>query len=309
MDLYNIPGDTGSPWRQKKFLSLLKQDYIDGATDYCLLVPFAYDFNLNNDQRMWLAYLYGLSYSCTTAIRVFHAFPDFSSISLKELKKFWNAHRSTLWFNPDRKYIQNNNQFIEAIKSFRKSMGSHPYETYIHLITDAEQPFEALYKTIKKEWKYFGPMGAYLFLDAVYGLLPEDYVDPIYIDWSQGGKTVVQGMAHFAYSDELIESSKYPLETYNQLVDKIQQKTHRPKVIIDSTLCAFRKLFKQTRYVGYYADRMLEEVYATQEYAPKGVDFWDYRARTIPHKFRGEELGWKGIRKNKLKDWVSRGEL
>ena len=308
MDLYRIPGDTGSPWRQKQFLSLFKQDYIDGATDYCLLIPFAEDFGLDKNQRLWLAYLYGLSYSCTTAIRVFCEFPDFSSIRLPALKAYWDEYKSTLWFNPDRRYIQNNNQFIEAIKSFRKTMGSQPYSTYKELI-DSPQPFKNLYSAIKKGWKFFGPMGAYLFLDAIYGLMPDEYVDPVHLDWSQGGKTVVQGMAHFAYDDELIETSKYPLETYNKLVDKIQQKTSCPKVIIESTLCAFRKLFKQTRYIGYYADRMLEEVYTVEKYTPTGVDFWNYRARTIPSQLRGETLGWKGIRKNKLKDWVCRGVL
>lgn len=309
MDKYNIPGDSGAPWRRKVVMRLLKEDYIDGATDYCLLVPFAEEHNLSKGQRVWLAFLYGLSYSCTTAIRVFLEFPNSSGIQPKKLRQFWREQKDTLYFNPDRKYIKYNDQLVESVKSFVQSMGAYPYRKYYGICRDSG--FDGVYKFIQKNWRFFGPHGAYLFFDAVYGLLPEDYVDPEHLDWKRCGKTVGQGMAHMLYMDELAEqppASYGPdvLEKFNKIVDKMAELSGKPKVVIESTLCAFRKFFKGTRYDGYYADRMLAECIAVQDFMPD-VDLWALRRASIPKKYLGEEDGRAGIDKSRLGLWTKEG--
>lgn len=153
-------------------------------------------------------------------------------------------------------------------------------------------------------------MGAYLFFDALYGLCPNTYVDPDRLDWKHSGSTVVEGMAHIMYQDELIKTRDFPLDRYDRMVDKLQKKSGQPKVIIESTLCAFRKYFKGTRYFGYYADRMLEECVSVDNLA--GVykpDVWGLRKKSIPKKLRGEDNGWDGIRKNRMKRWIERGKV
>lgn len=311
MDLYHIPGDTGKPFRRKIVQNLLKGSYIDGATDYCLLVPYADEAGLSTEERVWLAYLYGLSYSCTTAIRMFEAMPDVNQIKGRCLKGFWAAEKPTLYFNPDKKYIKNNDQVIPAIKSVKDDLGGATLLSRIIEVSQEGNSFEGLYKYIQKGWRFFGPHGSYLFLDALYGLCPDVYVDPTRLDWSHGGKTVVEGMAHMLYQDECIQSRQFPLEQYDRAVSKLQEITGQPKVIIESTLCAFRKLFKGTRYVGYYADRMLEECIFVDNL--KGIhtkpDVWALRKASIPRKLRGEDQGWAGIRKNRMKRWLEQGEL
>lgn len=310
MDLYHIPGDTGKPFRRKVVQSLLKGSYVDGATDYCMLVPYAHKERLSKEERVWLAYLYGLTYSCTTAIRMFEVLPSTDSINMKLLKGFWRAEKDTLWFNPDKKYIKNNDQVIPAIKSIKDQVLSQ-YPSLMHWVRDySRDGFQSLYKGIQRNWDFFGPMGAYLFFDALYGLCPDLYVDPDKLDWRGSGKTVVEGMAHMLYMDELIESREFPLDRFNRIVDKLQDSSGKPKVLIESTLCAFRKYFKGTRYVGYYADRMLEECHFVDSL--KGVntpDVWALREQSVPKEFRGEDNGWPGVRKDKLKGWLERGEL
>ena len=312
MDLYHIPGDSGKPYRKKLVQQLLRFAYVDGATDYCLLVPYANMNGLSEEERVWLAYLYGLSYSCTTAIRIFEAFPDLSQIRPKEVKRFWVSEKDTLWFNPDKKYIKNNDQVIPAIKSIKGLLNEYPsLLDWVLSYSENGASFEGLYKGILKKWDFFGPHGAYLFFDALYGLCPNIYVDPITLDWSHSGKTVVEGMAHMLYQDELIETREFPLKKYDHAVDSLQESSGQPKVIIESTLCAFRKFFKGTRYVGYYADRMLEECHFVE--GLKGVshmpDVWALRKKTIPKELRGEDCGWEGIRRERMKGWLERGEL
>ena len=73
----------------------------------------------------------------------------------------------------------------------------------------------------------------------------------------------------------------------------------------------FRKLFKGSRYLGYYADRQLVECLNTAEHVQKecGIDIWDYRQRTTPTEFRGEVGGWDGIRKERYKIFLNTGTL
>lgn len=311
MDLYHIPGDSGKPYRRKLIQQLLRFAYVDGATDYCLLVPYAKAKKLAKDERVWLAYLYGLSYSCTTAIRIFEAFPEVSHIRLKEMHKFWASEKDTLWFNPDKKYIKNNDQVIPAIKSIKSILNEHAsLLDWVSSRSEQGTNFSGLYRGILDNWDFFGPHGAYLFFDALYGLCPDVYVDPEHLDWKHSGKTVVEGMAHMLYQDELIETREFPLEKYDHIVDKLQEASNQPKVIIESTLCAFRKFFKGTRYLGYYADRMLEECHfvsgLNESYVP---DIWEFRRKTIPRELRGEDCGWKGIRKDRMRNWLEKGEL
>lgn len=307
---YCIPKDDNKTLRRKIFLQLLDSSnlgYVDGATDYCLLLPFADEYDLTQEDRIWLAYLYGLSYSGTTAIRFYVEFPSLASIHPKKLNKFWKEQKETLWFNPDKKYLKNNDQVIEAIKGIYKI--AHKNIGY-YMIPILEQGFNVAYKEIQKNWRFFGPHGAYLFFDALYGLCPQLYSDPTHLDWKNCGKTVGEGMAHLLYLDDAIETKQHDYDRYNKMVDKLAEKTGEPKVIIESTLCAFRKLFKGTRYLGYYADRMLEECYATDKLLDAiGIDIWSYRKQTIPDCLRGETHDWTGIRKERCKIFLETGKL
>lgn len=308
---YHVPHDDYKTFRRKRFIQLLgTQEYVDGATDYCLLLPFAEERHLNTSQKLWLCYLYGLSYSETTTMRFFTEFPSLREVNPVNLKAFWKANKDSLWFNPDKKYIKNNDQVIPAIGSLCKLCKGYKGDIEAYLVPILQQGFDTAYKEIQKNWKYFGPHGAYLFFDALYGLCPELYSDPTNLDWKNCGKTVVEGMAHLLYRDECIESGDHDLDYYNKIVNKLCEKTGRPKVIIESTLCAFRKLFKQTRYAGYYADRALEECYSTEKYLKAlKIDIWAYRRQVIPEEFRGEDNNWKGIRKDLCKLFMETGNL
>lgn len=309
---FGIPGDS-IKLRRKVFSQMITPDestgYIDGATDYCLLQPFAKDLNLNTEARFWAAFLYGMSYSCTTTMRFVMEFPTVEKLSPKKLKKFWADNKETLWFQPDKKYLKNNDQVVPAIKSIHQL--SHFFgDLQAYLMPLLDQGFDSTYKDILKRWSYFGPHGAYLFFDALYGLCPDYYSDPTDLDWKNCGKTVPEGMAHLLGLDEqALHKEPFDFPRYSKNVTMLSQRFDQPKIIVESTLCAFRKLFKGTRYVGYYADRQLAECFATDDILSHeyGIDIWKYREQAIPRRMRGEELGWNGIRKQKCKDFLSLG--
>ena len=293
----------------KELISPVNTDYVDGAMDYNLLLPFADDHLADVETRLWMAYLYGLSYSCTTVIRLATEFSSLAAISPGKIKSFWLDYKDELWFQPDKRYLKNNDQVIPAIRSLSKVSHGNLCEYLLPLL---DQGFDTTYHEITKKWKYFGPMGAYLFFDALYGLLPELYQDPDTLDWKNCGKTVPEGMAHLLGLDEqAVCGAPYDIPLYNKTVDTMVKRYNQPKIIIESTLCAFRKLFKGTRYLGYYADRQLEECTATAKLLKKhcGVNIWNYRAQVCPDNLRGEVGGWGGIRKERYKIFLTTGTL
>ena len=192
--------------------------------------------------------------------------------------------------------MKNNDQVIPAIKSIYQLSGK---DLTSYLTPLLEQGFNAVYREIRNRWKFFGPMGAYLFFDALYGLLPDLYSDPEHLDWKHCGQTVPQGMAHLLGLDEqAIGDKPYDIPLYDRKVDLIAERFEQPKVIVESVLCMYRKLFKGTRYFGYYADRQLQECHATARLIKEhcGINLWKYRERTCPDTLRGEIHGWRGVR-------------
>lgn len=308
---FGIPNDS-IKLRRRIFKELMTPDaktgYMDGE-DYHLLYPFVEDQNPSVETRLWMAFLYGMSYSCTTVLRFVTEFPTLSDITPRKVKAFWAENRDTLWFQPDKRYLKNNNQVIPAIKSiYQHSQGSLSE----YLIPLLNQGFDTAYKEITKTWKFFGPSGAYLFFDAIYGLLPELYTDPTHLDWKNCGQTVPEGMAHLLGLDEqALHQEPYDIARYDQVVDHLSKRMESPKIVIESNLCFFRKLFKATRYLGYYADRQLCECKATADILKQecGIDIWDYRERTCPDYLRGEVNDWEGIRKERYHIFLKTGTL
>ena len=305
---YGIPGDS-KKLRQQTFAQMAivdkKTGYLDGAMDCHLCIPYTRLYELSTESLLWAAVLYGLSYSSTTTMRILHKFPTISSAK-EGFEEFWASEKDTLYFAPDKRYLKNNNQVIPAIKSIYK-VSNHNLKGY--LLPILKKGFDATYTEITKNWSYFGPMGAFLFFDALYDFLPTFYSDPTTFNWKVMGQTVSEGMAHLLCQDEKIEDKSYDYDLYDKKVDFLSYKFNLPKIQIESSLCMFRKLFKGTRYLGYYADRQLEECLLVEKYLDLGIDIWRCRELTIPEAMRGESNDWSGIRKPLTKRFLTTGEL
>jgi hypothetical protein len=307
---YSIPGDC-KELRRSIFTELMTPDtktgYMDGE-DYQLMRPYAKERALDLESCLWLAFLYGISYSCTTTMRFLEEFPTIADVTPKRVNAFWKDKKESLWFNPDKKYLKNNDQVIPAIRSICELSHKNLSDYLCPLL---EQGFDVTYKEITKRWRFFGPHGAYLFFDALYGMQPSWYSDPEHLDWKNCGQTVVEGMAHLLCDDEAIQTKQYNLERYNRMLDKLANRFHKPKIVLESNLCFFRKLFKGSRYLGYYADRNLMECHATADILREdcGIDVWKLRKKTTQDDLRGEIHGWDAIRKERLKLFLTTGAL
>ena len=101
---FGIPNDS-LKFRRSIFKELMTPDeltgYSDGATDYNLLLAFNEDNQPDVETRLWMAFLYGMSYSCTTVLRFVTEFPTIADIQPRKVK-LWREKSCLLKFRfPD----------------------------------------------------------------------------------------------------------------------------------------------------------------------------------------------------------------
>lgn len=313
--LFNIPNDTGGTWRWDKLVELyrLEAQIQDDPSPSKVLALWAKHNGLDEEEKTWLSYLYGLTYSTTTAVLIFRHFPSFADISSRrELSQFWKEFKPRLYFNRDRRYIKNNDQFVDAIAGLRKFEGKTLYEN-LSWLTD-----ESIYHRIVKNWPYFGRHAAFLFFDAYSKMLRNGECTLSSIsNWNEA-RTIAEGLALATYDDLLYQRVKDKKLTWNDvdklndLVKRLEQDCGANFTDIESTICAYSKLFKGTRYLGYYIDRFQEELdQALNNGYPKGdmAYLTALRGLVTPPEYLGEYGGWNGIRKDRCKLWLKEGRL
>ena len=313
--LFNIPGDSGGNWRWEKLIEMyhLEVAIQDDPSPSKVLALWAEDNHLNNEDKTWLSYLYGLTYSTTTTILIFRHFPSLAAITSKrELREFWEDNKERLYFNRDRRYIKNNNQFVDAIAGLRKTSGKTLYDQLEWYADDT------IYRIIVKDWPYFGRHAAFLFFDAYSKMLRHGKCSLSSIAKWSDARTIAEGLALATYNDELYQRVKDKSMTgsdwarLDSLVRRIERDCDANFTDIESTICAYSKLFKGTRYLGYYIDRFQEEIeQAIKNRYPEGdmEDLLYFRQQITPAEYLGECSGWSGIRKDRNKLWLKEGRL
>jgi hypothetical protein len=200
-------------------------------------------------------------------------------------------------FNNCIKYYKNN---LECVESFLNGIVSN------NIIV--------IEKALKKveRWFFFGRFSAYLFLETFIAL--SDFkIQNTTIDW-KNGDTATSGLMNLFGLDNSAnyfdKTSKIPPNLdYKRLdnmlyitLNEIKKQGGNENVTgVETSLCAYRKFFKGSRYNGYYLDRQLEEIIKSKQINPKHsnlvAELFDLRKALFDKKYLGELNNWKGIRK------------
>lgn len=316
-----IPNDTGGNWRKNKLI-----EYIGSFPDEIGPVMRRYFLTTqaDKDQQVWWVLLYSACYCMGTACVLAEEL-DYKTLKPKQLRRFWEENKPRLIFQSDRRYIKNMNQFNDIVAEFIKRSHRQPWSYISQFIKNTPQEtYKALYSEVSS-WKYYGRFGTILFLYNLNKLLGVE-LDSTDYDWKTG-KTTTAAIFNAYYEDDkaddfeadgkLTQEQVQFLDTTLQKVIKILKKRYPDKVWtimgVTSDLCSYRKLFKQSRYLGYYVDRQQEELIWLQkqwpEYSALWQDIWGWRQEFIDPQYLGELQGWSGVQKERMKSWAERGEF
>lgn len=290
---------------------------------YPALVYCADKMKLDIEQRYWLAFLYSTCYCGPTAAYMFHCFPSYQKAGIKEVYDWWFENKHKLLFQTDRKKVKSFNVFPEIFDSYKNLIGDSQEAFFAKLLVDdKESSYDNVWKEAGRIF-YFGQFSLFLFLESIHvltGLL----ITPSGLNL-KASESARNGLCYATSRDDWVTlRHKLPEEKPNfgylnfklrQLKNELTRDYPELGVTywnIETMLCAYKKLFWQTRYLYYYIDRFQEEIKKVEESVRGEMNMkmlWDFRKEFFDHRFLGEIQGWDGIRKERLSLFVEEGVL
>lgn len=277
---------------------------LDPAYPIMLYVCDRYEFN--PEQRYWLAFLYSACYSVPTAFYIWNEFPDFENIDLGRMQRWWASNRPRLLFQTDRRWTRSRNQFVPMVASYQEFVGPATQEDRFAamLSPSPRSSYDAVYRAAGS----IASMGRYtlfLYLEALQALtgLP---IEPTGLDL-RNSESSRNGLCYCCGLDHLLTGHDYgrtvvPLEEYPRLESEFDRilgrvRSEHPQTFstvwsVETSLCAYKKIHRGTRYLGYYIDRQHDEIAHMQAAVPEGVDWsplWDFRRGHFAAPWRKEE--------------------
>ena len=249
-------------------------------------------YELNTEQRYWLAFVYSLTYSGASTFYVYNEFPDFDRVDENRLMSWWfERGRDTIIMQTDRRWIRSSNLFVPTVMSYKDDIQTSQEEFFERLIQGIEDPEDAYDKVY--QWANtlpnFGQFSLFLYLEALY-TITDLRITPHDLDldtaWSCRNGLV--------YAYDIMEyytpnNTKMPENGRDRILE-CWEDLKRDMVPdqgtiwnLETTLCAYRKYKdNKSRYLGYYLDREAREIAKIQSKDSGccwGV-LWDYRRET-----------------------------
>lgn len=282
----------------------------DGECNNVVLKQWVNEKKLTLQERYIMAFLFSVTYCVESAIILFEKQRNEGGLYIPQLKEL----KQHIVFQSDRKYMKMKDNFERTIDDFK----NHDDVTYfLRMVSDGD--LIDLKKAIKyvSTWVMYGRFASFLFLET-FVELTDFNIENTTIEWKKGD-TATSGLLNlFTYdnhADVFDKTGKLYISEHQLDRMLFETQKHIAKAggatnvtEVETSLCAYRKLYKGTRYNGFYLDRMLEEIYSMSgEYPEISQDLIRIRKMKIDHKYLGEVGGWRGIRKNMKKLYKNTG--
>ena len=290
--------------------------HINGDADCntVILRRYADKKGLNLQQRFDLAYLFAITYCIPSAILLLNE----KELIFQDVKKYAAENKDIVLFQSDRKYVRLMNRFEGCLQYFKENL-TDANEFLQKVQQNGVIVLEKALLQVQK-WFYFGRFASYLFLETFTALIDCKFQNTT-IDWPHGD-TATSGIMNLFELDNAADyfdrNGRIPTKISKTMLDNMLQVVIKEiraaggndnVTDIETSLCAYRKFWKGTRYDGYYLDRMLEEIYQTRKMSEKygkiDEELLQLRKELFDSKKLGELSGWKGVRKENKKMWLN----
>ena len=261
-------------------------------------------YELNVEQRFWLAFVYAMTYCGASTFYVYNEFPDFSGLDFGRLDRWWTGRgRAEIICQTDRRWVRSSSLFVPAVESYRRWVGPKTQSEHFALYTAGgdtpEARYEKLYRAAEQLYS-FGQFALFLYLEALHTITPLDLM-PTDLDLNKAWSC--RNGLYYAYGlDNLIEDTESRIrpeaagvtaEKWGELRATLAKLPVPPTVWQTETiLCAYRKYHRGKRWIGYYIDRQGLEIAKMADHVKHGVCWdvlWQYREETYDPKDLAEK--------------------
>lgn len=275
----------------------ISMDIGDVDPSYSMLRYVCDRFELNMEQRFWLAFLYSTCYCGPTVYYIYNEFPDFENVDVGRLQRWWNKNKSKTLFQTDRRWLKSMNNFVPMFESYRDWVGPLTQEQRFNFLRgkDKFSTYETCYAEAKNIFQ-MGRFALFLYLESVH-VVTGFQLQPSSMLMSEA-ESCRNGLAEAIERPDLNnhenkrrikkEEMKFLQQEFDKLVAKMREDPRNNVWNIETTLCAYKKYRIGKRYIGYYLDRQAEEIETMEKLVTDGVDWsvlWQYRKETFQHKF------------------------
>ena len=276
----------------------------------------------NDEQRLWLAWLYGNTYYLPTAWILMNEFPDFELATVDRMEQWNTANYKRLRYQTDTKW--NKGHLPAMFASYQKFIGDktqrETLESYYGYTE--EENFDSLWKVIKSGLHKFGRYSTWFYLQHLKHTAGVP-INPtsLMLDDYDGSRSHRNGLLYTLGKDDdydrkltradyaNLESQAYEIlcETqarFPELANQIDYFT------METCLCSYKKIFREHhgRYLGYYLDRQAEEIMQCEKDGWYGIDWnvlWQSREETIDLRLDHK----RGIDKERFSSFLRTGKI
>lgn len=283
--------------------------HIEGDAD-CngrVLKAWADEHELSFEQRFDLAYFFDICYCVSSGVFMY---TERDKIA-QNPQEWGTTHKEIILFQSDRKYTKMRRNF-EGCLEFYAEQRSDRLERVSKCISGRTLDIEKALEEVQS-WYFHGRFASYLFLETFIALNELNHENAKY-DWKHGD-TATSGVMNIygldAQADYFDKYQKLPPNVeprdLDGMLDKIVHEVARnggdtAVTSLETSLCAYRKFFKGSRYNGFYLDRQLEEIHETNNYSETtyseiNSELLKIRDELFSKKYLGEHNNWTGIRK------------
>jgi hypothetical protein len=276
----------------------------------------------NDEEKIWLAWLYGNTYQLPTAWVLKNEFPDFELATVDRITQWNTINYKRLRYQTDTKW--NKGHLPVMFESYQNFIGNRTQRERLESYygDNEEANFDSLWRSIKSGLHKFGRYSTWFYLQhlkhtAGIRINPTSLM----LDDFDGSRSHRNGLL-YAVAQEHDLDRKLSGGDYARLESQAREileetKTRFPELahIVDfftmeTCLCSFKKIFREHhgRYLGYYLDRQAEEIKMAEGDGWYGIDWdvlWQSRNETIDLRLDDK----RGIDKERYSSFLRTGKI
>ena len=274
---------------------------------YLYMPELALRYGWDAEQRLWFAFLNGMTQNPITSLRLFDQLPSVppASATLKRFEDWFNAEWDTLQFDTDRRYQKRDT--VEAIRVYARLVEEHG--TQEAMLTG--KTYEELWKLVRNRYYSFGRLSSFSYLEYVFLNGYGADCDDLLFDDKSGSKSHRNGMMFLLGFDHLIWDKRAnngfngDYDNFKKMCGWLSQEAdgflngfrgaepdvkNVSKFTLESNLCTFKNHFFGRRYPGVYADMAWERIEWAEARGKSAYTevFKDVRSELLPDWLRVE---------------------
>ena len=312
--MYELSGVDQSVKLFKDFcFNEIKACDVDPAIDY---MNYMIDrMEMNDEQVLWLCFLYAVTYQLPSAYLIWNEYPDLELAGIQRLEKWWETAQYKIPFQTDK--MKQRKDFVKTVASYQQLVGKSQ-KSYFDDLLDSDSPqenFDRLWSPLKTI-SYFGRFSVWNWTQALKHVAGYN-IEPTRLMLGESDSiSFTDGLAYaFGMPDKVTQkvviANKKRKIYYKWSAEEKEDMETACAVLkksfgldnfqLETLACAYKKIWRSndSRYIGYYNDRIADDIRDTSQYWD-GVDWqliWDAREECVPEKYIHDN---QGVDKNKF---------